>query len=142
MNLCTICQRVCEDRKWEDEGLGYSWASKDPVVVLYRDRQNGENRIMHDSWEIFLLSLSQDCPICWSMWRIIRSSPLAHAREEIRDEFQTKVSEAIYSLERSCYTVQLVIVEKDDRLHYATFDMWKTTKQCFLGTYFFATSIS
>ena len=141
MALCTICKLMCEDRKWEDYGPIPS-GMESPVVVLYDQRKNSEKRIMHDSWEMFLASLSQNCPICWSMWRKIRSSPLTDAREEIRHDFQTQVLSVNYNLEDLGYRTQFRIMEKGESLGLPVFNIWKTTEQCFLGTCFFTTSLS
>jgi len=133
MSLCTICQRVCEDREWEDEEVTDYWEFKDhPVVMLSTD---GWAKIMHESWEVFLESLSQDCPICWSMWRIIRSSPLADPKSETHDGFATYVCLAVYRLERSSYFLRLDIYEQETYLCFPgpVFEIWKTSEHCFLG---------
>lgn len=130
MSLCTVCQGVCEDRKWENEEATNFLDHRDPVVMLSTE---GCAKIMHDSWQTFLVSLSQDCPICWSMWRIMRSSPLANPKKEDPDNFQTVICSAVYRLEHSYYSVQLGIVEKGGFLSYPCFDIWKTTEDCFLG---------
>jgi hypothetical protein len=132
MSLCTICQGVCEDRNWENEEVTNYCEHKDPVVMLSTE---GCAEIMHESWEVFLESLSQDCPICWSMWRIIRSSPLADPKRETRDGFKTYVDVAIYRLERSSYFLRLDIHQHENRLSFPgpVFEIWKTSEHCFLG---------
>ncbi|KAH7174215.1 heterokaryon incompatibility protein-domain-containing protein [Fusarium flagelliforme] len=131
MSLCTICQGVCEDRKWENEEVTNHWEHKDPAVML---STYGCGEIMHESWEVFLESLSQDCPICWSMWRIIRSSPLADPKSETRDGFETYVYLALYRLERSSYFLRLDMYEQENRLCFPgpVFEIWKTSEHCFL----------
>ena len=141
MTLCTICKLMCEDRKWENYGPIPS-GMENPVVVLYDHRKNSEKRIMHDSWETFLVSLSQNCPICWSMWRKIRSSPLADAREETRYNFQTILLSINYNLDNSGYRTQLHIQKNGESLGLPILNIWKTTEQCFLGTCFLTTSLS
>ncbi|KAH7153703.1 heterokaryon incompatibility protein-domain-containing protein [Fusarium sp. MPI-SDFR-AT-0072] len=105
MSLCTICQPICADSKWGNEEIASSPKFDGTVVWLFKDN---EREIMHGSWEIFLVSLSQDCPICWSIWRILRSSPLAKPTDETQHDFQTRIYYMACNLIQNLHTPETV----------------------------------
>ncbi|KAH7191702.1 uncharacterized protein B0J16DRAFT_353402 [Fusarium flagelliforme] len=49
--------------------------------------------LMHSSWKGLMASLNDDCPICWTVWRSLRSSPTAKPADEALPGFQTKFTE-------------------------------------------------
>ncbi|KAJ3540441.1 hypothetical protein NM208_g5062 [Fusarium decemcellulare] len=104
MSLCTVRQQLCPELKWEDEPLTNCVWWKEPAVKLLKD---GEEKVMHSSWESFAASLSQDCPICWTPWRYIRSSPLVTPAEEQYHDFRSLMTEGWYRFEDSCYFISV-----------------------------------
>ncbi|KAF4459522.1 hypothetical protein FALBO_13724 [Fusarium albosuccineum] len=130
MSLCTMCQQLCPELKWEDEVLARCPYWGKPAVKLLK---GGEKKVMHSSWKSFAVSLGQDCPICWTLWRYIRSSPLVTPVEEQHPDFRSLMTEAWYRIEDSCYFIEVRLSDMRSRPSSQCFEIWKTTQKCFLA---------
>jgi hypothetical protein len=144
MSLCKICLTAVPDfpaivvssessyetqgplsaiRKWKkqthpDRPLEISWTTR------------GESP-MHLSWEAFLISLDADCPVCWKLWRTIRSSAAASPFEEHVDEFRASLTLATYKPDGGQYTMGIWVTGKAIERTQFQFRIWKTSREIF-----------
>ncbi|KAH7193983.1 heterokaryon incompatibility protein-domain-containing protein [Fusarium flagelliforme] len=68
--LCKLCRRMLTE--WYTTGLNYY------------------PRDMHISWHSFCEALGKDCQLCWKIWRRIRPTPFANARDFKSEGFATR----------------------------------------------------
>ncbi|KAF5557009.1 hypothetical protein FNAPI_5586 [Fusarium napiforme] len=144
MSLCKICLTAVPDfprivvssessyettgplsaiRKWKkqthpDRPLELSWTTR------------GESP-MHLSWDAFLISLDADCPICWKIWRTIRSSAAASPFDEHIHEFRASLTLATYKPEGGQYLMGIWVTGKGIGRTQFQFRIWKTTREIF-----------
>jgi hypothetical protein len=140
MSLCTACRSFCREPELEDNESVWSLDSDEglssesgvPSILLLKDKYG---TVLHSSWDSFLTSLNEECPICWTLWRHMRSSPLADPVEERQDNFESRVWTVVYRIKDSRYSlrVQVPKVREEFCLGFLSFYVWKTTKEYFLG---------
>lgn len=126
MNLCTVCQQFCPELTPDDEARINEYMDVDIL-------KDGKKKIMHSSWEVFATSLGQDCPICWSLWRRLRSSPLATTDGEKHSNFQSWVKEARAT--SFGYILDVALPAREPLANSMFFIICKTTEKRFLGKY-------
>ncbi|KAI8721686.1 HET domain-containing protein [Fusarium sp. LHS14.1] len=127
MNLCTVCQQFCPELTPENEARIRQYKDMDVWIV-----KDDKKKIMHASWEKFADSLSQDCPICWSLWRLLRSSPLATPDEEKHNDFQSWVTEA--RAKSFGYFLEVELPGRETLTKSRSYGICKTTEKMSLET--------
>ncbi|KAM0421307.1 hypothetical protein ACHAPT_010836 [Fusarium lateritium] len=133
-NICKVCQQVCPDFTAQDEAGSPSsiWQEVEDVTVRQWDLKKQQLNVLHPSWESLTASLGQDCPICWMIWRRLRSWPLAKPVDEKVEGFQTWLSKVNYRSEEAEYFVEITLEGTKSRRNRIPFLVWRTTEEYFV----------
>lgn len=144
MSLCEACQKALPN-------IPASGGNEDSIAATYKIlsehgdwhrttdwRGNDEWYLrdpfpLHTSWESLVLSLSDDCPICWTLWRNIRSSPIASPNIESISEFKAQVTAIDNQPEWHRYDVSICLTGHHLETKELRFDLHKTTEKHYLG---------
>ncbi|QGI66487.1 hypothetical protein CEK26_010444 [Fusarium fujikuroi] len=106
-------------KRYELETSEENWYRRDPFLL-------------HTSWESLVSSLSDDCPICWTLWRNIRSSPIASPHNESIKDFEAKITEIDnYPESHRCY-VSIRLTGHQLDTEELRFTLYRTTKEYYL----------
>ncbi|KAK2689286.1 hypothetical protein QWA68_011405 [Fusarium oxysporum] len=105
MSLCKICQEALPDFPFSarvgDAPLIRNGLSSKPCTWEKKKNPKQPSQTqwlmkgsfsLHSSWETFVASLEADCPLCWTCWRAIRSSPIASPSYERVADFQGMIT--------------------------------------------------
>ncbi|CVL07819.1 uncharacterized protein FMAN_09775 [Fusarium mangiferae] len=89
MALCMSCYELCVDLGKDEKAMSAfnDWFTVRNDQEPYSDTTPKLAGLVHFSWESFCNSLDQECPVCWTAWRHLRSSPSAMYREEVHPGF-------------------------------------------------------
>jgi hypothetical protein len=148
MSLCKICQPALPDLPSSGEipatSENSTYVTKGPLagtrtwkkqmdpnqpsVISWTSR--GESP-MHLSWETFITSLDADCPVCWKVWRTIRSSPIASPRDEQVEEFRASLIGITYKPDGGEFTIGIWVTGTGLKQTQFRFHIWKATKEIF-----------
>ncbi|KAF4465906.1 hypothetical protein FALBO_7243 [Fusarium albosuccineum] len=132
MSLCEPCRQLLPDFATPEDDSSLGW-------VQQRHNANGwdlrKKIIVHSSWESFITSINHDCPICWTIWRYIRSSPIATPNDERVADFQMSTSNITYLTNLTNYTfgigLKIVPQREPEKGPAPAFTVWKTTEESF-----------
>ena len=105
-----------------------------PEEKTFIEWMTEDKLLMHGSWEALVASLDVDCPVCWTLWRSLRSSPTTRSVDEALPGFRAEFTKIEYEPAYAKYVVS--IHARDDNDPYLLelqVAVWKTTEQCFLG---------
>ncbi|CAH0025043.1 unnamed protein product [Clonostachys rhizophaga] len=122
MTLCNTCQELCRDF---NNGSG-DWESVEEGFLIV------DPIPMHQSWESFSKSLNDNCPICWGLWRSIRSSPRASPNEEPDMDFKSWLHEGAFSVETLTFTLHINLTGKGNRRESNEFHVRYTASETLL----------
>ncbi|KAH7258876.1 heterokaryon incompatibility protein-domain-containing protein [Fusarium redolens] len=131
MSLCTPCQQALPPFPSPggsgDTNKGY--LSK-PIVFI-NPRLPKSHLLLHTSWESFMTSLEADCPVCWTIWRNIRSSPIVSPDHENIEDFRADILRATYNPKDSAYLITVSIEGRELKQPSLLLNIWKTNKEFF-----------
>ncbi|KAH6957419.1 heterokaryon incompatibility protein-domain-containing protein, partial [Fusarium avenaceum] len=82
--------------------------------------------------ESLVLSLSYNCPICWTIWWNIRSSPIASLNDEIIAEFTALITLIDCYHARHRYNVEMYLMGQRLETKVLAISVRKTTKKYYL----------
>ncbi|CEI63330.1 unnamed protein product [Fusarium venenatum] len=141
MSLCQVCRGVLPSIPLTDgnraQGSVAAFLS-DPVYRsggLFEDQWTLRGDFpVHKSWESLKRSISHDCPLCWTIWRCIRSSPIASPNDEEIAEFKTEIVTLSYEPDNSAYTVDMCLMGLGLKTKELKLAIWKTTEKWYLDT--------
>ncbi|RGP81005.1 hypothetical protein FLONG3_794 [Fusarium longipes] len=137
MSLCQVCRNALPNFPVPDNNQD-SIAAEIPSEhgTWYRDSDwelTFENSFaLHPSWDSLTSSLIHDCPVCWNLWRFLRSSPIASPDDEKIEGFEAEIISITCEFQWAYYNVNIRLsgVGLDTReigLHVS-----KTTEKCYL----------
>jgi hypothetical protein len=89
--------------------------------------------LLHASWESLATSLSHDCPLCWTLWRCIRSSPIATPHDERVADFNAEVISINCEPEWGGYTIDICLDGLGLERRELGLYIWKTTEKWYVG---------
>lgn len=89
--------------------------------------------LLHISWESLVTSLNYDCPIYWTLWRNIRSSPIATPNNERIAGFEVEMTEIDYYPDGHQCCVSMHLMGHRLEIKEFMFSIWKTTEKYYLG---------
>ncbi|SCV36387.1 related to tol protein [Fusarium fujikuroi] len=143
MSLCEACRKALPN-------IPASGGNEDSIAATYKilsEQGDWHRRInqrgneewclidpfpLHTSWESLVLSLSDDCPICWTLWRNIRSSPIASPNKESIIDFKAQISDIRHHPElHQCY-VRIHLTGHQLKKEKLRFTLSKTTENDYL----------
>lgn len=141
MSLCDACRKalpyIPAPERNQDSIAAILSELGDWHRSLYTD--SGENWcleepfLLHTSWESLVTSLDHDCPICWTLWRNIRSSPIASLNDEIIAGFRAEIIDIYYYSDRHRYHVDMHLMSHQLEIKEFEFSIWRTTEKYYLG---------
>ncbi|KAI1011804.1 hypothetical protein LB503_004835, partial [Fusarium chuoi] len=150
MSLCTTCQLALPDfssisqmvvlkdnPSFITKELSVPWTWKKGRSTTEQSeyfRSTRGRRRMHSSWESLVASLDVNCPICWKMWREIRSSPIALPRDEPIEDFRAEIASVRYNTNDGEYNMTVLVNCTGRHLSRFLFGIWKTTQKTFEQT--------
>ncbi|UPK91174.1 hypothetical protein LCI18_002109 [Fusarium solani-melongenae] len=116
MSLCNVCKHLI------------------PVFIGPRDWIRTSPRSYHGtSLESFCASLEAGCPVCFCVWRHIRSSPYDKPSKPALDGFESWPERVVYYPERDQYLVILRVLSKRIResgiRQSITLSLWRTSNR-------------
>ncbi|KAF4333884.1 hypothetical protein FBEOM_12278 [Fusarium beomiforme] len=124
MSLCTLCRQALPD-------FPFSASVENPeTVYIARWLLNGPLSL-HASWESFVTSLDADCPVCWTIWRSIRKSPISSPDDGIVAGFQDDIDHTTFTHKDSSYLAAIPVKGQELKLTRLLFRIWKTDQQSF-----------
>nr|CEG03626.1 unnamed protein product [Fusarium acuminatum CS5907] len=129
MSLCENCQRLVPEFVAPQEDRNSEWltTSASAEWILFR------YTVSHSSWGSFVQSLDHGCPICWTIWRYIRSSPSASPLDEEMASFRIFELNVRYNTDTLRYHLSLYLTTpRHKRRSKLDFYIWKTTEETFI----------
>ncbi|KAL6915450.1 hypothetical protein FSST1_006945 [Fusarium sambucinum] len=134
MSLCQVCRKAFPSLPVSDatskEVVSERWSEG-----LFDGQWAFSSRfILHASWESLHASISQDCPLCWTIWRCIRSSPIASSNDERKADFSAEVETVTCEPNNAAYTVDIRLAGLGLKKKKLQLAIWKTTKKWYLDT--------
>ncbi|CVL08025.1 related to tol protein [Fusarium mangiferae] len=143
MSLCKACKTALPNIPASGDNEGFIAAiskvlSEHGNWSRMSDSRLGENWYrfgffpLHASWNSLVLSLSHGCPICWTLWRNIRSSPVASPNNEAIAGFSALVfSIRNYPASRD-YEVEIWLMGGKLETKFLRFSIRKITERHYL----------
>lgn len=122
-SIASISAILSDDGNWrrlQHPDSTESWIVRDPFPL-------------HTSWESLVVSLSHDCPICWTLWRNIRSSPITAPSNLRITAFKADITRIICAPAGSLYSTNIRVMGHRLETKLFLFYIWKTTEKCYLG---------
>ncbi|EXL71455.1 hypothetical protein FOPG_12839 [Fusarium oxysporum f. sp. conglutinans race 2 54008] len=129
MSLCTPCQKALPDFPSSGGTGDTNEGSLSKPIVFINPRLPKGHLFLHSSWESFKASLEADCPVCWTIWRNIRSSPIISPADENIEDFRADITRATYKPIDSSYLIIITIEGQGLRVPSLLLNIWKTNKE-------------
>lgn len=122
MSLCTTCYDFFT--RVDKHELAF-YLNAQPPFQPDQIPTTGHPRIIHLSWDSFCDSIDQNCPICWAIWRELRSSPITSCRGETHQPFLTWLDSAVGP------TLEICVFLPAKATKFVDLEVFRTTKECF-----------
>ncbi|KAF5626327.1 hypothetical protein F25303_11146 [Fusarium sp. NRRL 25303] len=131
MSLCTPCQQALPSFPSPDGTGDTNEGSQSKPIVFINPRLPETRLLLHASWESFKVSLEADCPACWTIWRNMRSSPIASPDQETAQDFRVDIPRASYNPKDFSYLFTVSVEGQGLKLPSLLLNIWKTSKKSF-----------
>ncbi|KAF5589952.1 hypothetical protein FPCIR_6581 [Fusarium pseudocircinatum] len=89
---------------------------------------------LHSSWDTLVASLEADCPLCWTCWRAIRSSPIASPSDERVADFQATITYAHFDIEDDIFNIWVCLEGTGLKATRLRLNITKTSRELFQET--------
>lgn len=146
MSLCKICQEALPDFSFS-AGVGNApiirnglsakpctWEKKKKPKQPSQTQWLMKGRFsLHSSWETFVTSLEADCPLCWTCWRAIRSSPIASPSDEKIADFQAMITYGHFDVEDDLFNLWVCLEGTGMKAARLRLNITKTTREVYEG---------
>lgn len=133
MSLCIPCQKALPDFPCPGGTGDTREGSPSKPIVFINPRLPKGHLLLHSSWESFKASLEADCPVCWTIWRNIRSSPIVSSADENIEDFRADITRATYKPIDSSYLIIITIEGQGLRVPSLLLNIWKTNVEFYKG---------
>ncbi|KAK2472703.1 hypothetical protein H9L39_14878 [Fusarium oxysporum f. sp. albedinis] len=144
MSLCKICQEALPDFSFS-AGVGNApiirnglsakpctWEKKKKTKQPSQTQWLMKGRFsLHSSWETFVTSLEADCPLCWTCWRAIRSSPIASPSDEKIADFQAMITYGHFDVEDDLFNLWVCLEGTGMKAARLRLNITKTTREVY-----------
>ncbi|KAF5967384.1 hypothetical protein FCOIX_11976 [Fusarium coicis] len=147
MSLCKTCQEALPDFPSSDgvgdapivhngpsPKLGIWEKKKDPKQPSQAQWFMKGRFSLHSSWDMFVASLEADCPLCWSCWRVIRSSPIASPSDERVADFQATITYAHFDIKDDLFNIWVGLEGTGWKTMRLRLNITKTSRELFEET--------
>ncbi|KAG7409269.1 hypothetical protein Forpe1208_v011741 [Fusarium oxysporum f. sp. rapae] len=131
MSLCTPCQQALPHFPSPGGTEDTDEGSPSKPIVFINPRLPKIHLFLHPSWESFKTSLEADCPVCWTIWRNMRSSPIASSDQETVQDFRVDILRATYNPEDFLYVITVSVEGQGLKVPSLLLSIWKTNKEFF-----------
>jgi hypothetical protein len=135
MELCNHCHSLCSSLDRNDNNTGRAfrdWLKTQGHEHPVPDHFPQLTGLIHSSWNTFHDSLESKCPIFWTVWRHMRSSPLA-SYDEVRQGFALWVDNCQYQPSPEYAILEMKHACKPGESGSVVVSVKRTTKQRFEG---------
>ncbi|KAF4951998.1 hypothetical protein FGADI_7114 [Fusarium gaditjirri] len=134
MSLCTPCQKAIPNFPSRGGTGDTDEGSLSKPIVFIDPRLPEGHLLLHPSWETFKTSLEADCPICWTIWRNMRSSPIASSDQKTVQDFRMDIIRATYNPKSFTYLITVSVEGQGLKVPSLLLNIWKTSKEFFQQT--------
>ncbi|KNB14149.1 hypothetical protein FOXG_13073 [Fusarium oxysporum f. sp. lycopersici 4287] len=144
MSLCKICQEALPDFPFS-AGVGNAPIIRNGLSAkpctwekTKKPKQPSQTQwlmkgrfSLHSSWETFVTSLEADCPLCWTCWRAIRSSPIASPSDEKIADFQAMITYGHFDVEDDLFNLWVCLEGTGMKAARLRLNITKTTREVY-----------
>lgn len=138
MSLCQVCRQALPSFPIPDDNQGSVTASQPDISNWSESLFDGQwistdHFLLHASWESLKASISNDCPLCWTIWRCTRSSPIASPNDESIADFNAEIFNLACEPNDAAYTLDIRLTGLGLKTKDLRLAVWKTTENWYLG---------
>ncbi|PNP76712.1 hypothetical protein FNYG_10131 [Fusarium nygamai] len=131
MSLCTTCQQALPSFPSSGDTGDTNQNSPSKPIIFINPRLPKTRLLLHESWESFKTSLEADCPVCWTIWRNIRSSPITSPDQETAQDFRVDIPRATYNPNDFSYLITVSVEGQGLKVPSLLLNIWKTNEKFF-----------
>lgn len=138
MSLCQVCRQTLPSFPIPNDDRSLVTASLPDISNWSESFFDGQwiltaHFLLHASWESLKTSISNDCPLCWTIWRCIRSSPVASPNDETITNFNAQIFNLACEPNDAAYTLDIRLAGLGLKIKDLRLAVWKTTEKWYLG---------
>ncbi|KAK6713105.1 hypothetical protein SNK05_007559 [Fusarium graminearum] len=139
MSLCQVCRQALPSFPIPNDDRSLVTASLPDISDWSESFFDGQwiltaHFLLHASWESLKTSISNDCPLCWTIWRCIRSSPVASPNDETITNFNAQIFNLACEPNDAAYTLDIRLAGLGLKIKDLRLAVWKTTEKWYLDT--------
>ncbi|EYB27945.1 hypothetical protein FG05_04633 [Fusarium graminearum] len=139
MSLCQVCRQALPSFPIPNDDRSLVTASLPDISDWSESFFDGQwiltaHFLLHASWESLKTSISNDCPLCWTIWRCIRSSPVASPNDETITNFNAQIFNLACEPNDAAYTLDIRLAGLGLKIKDLRLAVWKTTEKWYLDS--------